>query len=57
LQSGNGRQPPPLENVPGWTLQGDDANAIGVSSGAVSAKFQLTFASIFVLGVSGLLLV
>ena len=54
LQSGNGRQPPPLENVPGWTLKGDDADA---TSGAASAKFQLTFASIFVLGVSGLLLV
>jgi hypothetical protein len=53
LESGNGRPPPPLDNVPGWTLKGDDADA----SGAVSAKFQLTFASIFVLGVSGLLLV
>jgi hypothetical protein len=42
LQSGNGRQPPPLENA---------------TSGAASAKFQLTFASNFVLGVSGLLLV
>lgn len=57
LQSGNGRVPPPLENVPGWTLAGDDANAVGDSSGGVSTKCRVTFASIFVLGLSGLLLV
>lgn len=57
LQAGNGKPPPPLENVPGWNLKGDDANAVGGSSGGISAKFQITFASILVLGVSGLLLV